>query len=165
MALNKDLPPNLNRETPEIDRLARELDKCWQAYQRVKEAADVISFREGVHPALVESMKKAANQQFTDEVYDAVHRFSSGEEAEPSPKLEAAEAETSSEAETEAMPNIRKLYRVKDDKMVAGICGGLAKYFEIDSSIIRVGFVLASIFWGAGIIAYVVLLLILQHEE
>lgn len=163
MTLNTDLPPNLNRETPEIDRLAKELDQCWQAYQRVKEAADVISRRAGVHPSLVESMQKAAAQQFTDEIYDAVHRFYFGEEPEPAPQPEAAEAKAGEDME--AKPKVRKIYRVKDDKMVAGICGGLAKYFEIDSSIIRVGFVLASIFYGAGIIAYVVLLLILQQEE
>ena len=57
---------------------------------------------------------------------------------------------------------MRKLYRSQTDKMVAGICGGLAEYFSIDSTIIRLAWLVLVIFTGVfpGVIAYVLALFI-----
>jgi len=49
----------------------------------------------------------------------------------------------------------KKLYRSPTDCKIAGICGGLAEYFEIDSNIIRIIFVLF-LFCGAGLLTYIV---------
>ena len=49
----------------------------------------------------------------------------------------------------------KKLYRSSSDKMIGGVCGGLGKYFGIDSTIIRLIAVL-SIFTGIGIVAYLI---------
>jgi phage shock protein PspC (stress-responsive transcriptional regulator) len=49
--------------------------------------------------------------------------------------------------------------------MIAGVCGGLGKYFNIDPNIVRIGFVLLSIFYGTGLIAYIVLALFAPLEE
>ena len=52
----------------------------------------------------------------------------------------------------------KKLNRSVTDKMVAGVCGGLAEYFAIDPVIVRLIFVLAVIFGaGSGILAYIIL--------
>ncbi|MFL5797697.1 MAG: PspC domain-containing protein [Actinomycetota bacterium] len=48
----------------------------------------------------------------------------------------------------------RRLYRRTDDKVIAGVAGGLADYFEIDPVLVRIGFVILAIAGGAGIIAY-----------
>jgi phage shock protein C len=50
----------------------------------------------------------------------------------------------------------RRLTRSETDKVIAGVCGGLAEYFEIDPTLVRVGAVVAALM-GWGLIAYVVL--------
>ena len=59
----------------------------------------------------------------------------------------------------------KRLYRSRTDRMVWGVCGGLAKYFGIDPTIIRVVFVLLVLFNGIGILAYIVLSLVVPLEE
>ncbi len=46
---------------------------------------------------------------------------------------------------------MKKLYRSRKDKKLCGVCGGLAQYFEIDSTIVRLALVLLIIFAGAGL--------------
>ena len=58
----------------------------------------------------------------------------------------------------------KKLYRSVTDKMVAGVCGGLAEYFAIDPVIVRLIFVLAVIFGGSGIFAYIILWIIIPQK-
>jgi len=59
---------------------------------------------------------------------------------------------------------IKKLYRSTKDRWLAGICGGIAEYFELDPTIIRVLFVVFSLFAGGGILAYIILWLIIPQE-
>ena len=58
----------------------------------------------------------------------------------------------------------KKLYKSKTDKKVCGVCGGLAKYFDIDATVIRLILVLAVIFAGVGIIAYLAAALVIPEE-
>jgi len=60
---------------------------------------------------------------------------------------------------------IHKLHRSTTDKQLGGVCGGLGEYFGIDSSLIRVGFVLFTLAGGAGLLLYVVLWLILPEGQ
>jgi phage shock protein C len=59
----------------------------------------------------------------------------------------------------------KKLYRSRTDSMIAGICGGLAEYFDIDSSLVRVGAVLITLAGGAGIVAYVILWIVVPQKS
>jgi len=59
----------------------------------------------------------------------------------------------------------KKLYRSRTDSMIAGVCGGLAEYFDIDASLVRVGAVLLTLAWGSGILAYVILWLIAPQKS
>lgn len=54
----------------------------------------------------------------------------------------------------------KKLYRDEDNLIIAGVCGGLADYFEVDVTLIRVIFVLLLIGGGGGFLIYLVLWLI-----
>ena len=59
--------------------------------------------------------------------------------------------------EPAAVPNGRRLVRSANDKKIAGVCGGLAEYFGVDATAIRLLWVILSIFGGAvigGVIAY-----------
>ncbi len=59
---------------------------------------------------------------------------------------------------------MKKIYRSKEDKMLSGVCGGIAKYFDIDSSLVRIGWVLLSGLGGSGIVAYIIAAIIIPYE-
>jgi len=58
----------------------------------------------------------------------------------------------------------KKLYRSRSDRMIAGVCGGLADYFDVDSSLIRLAVLLIFLFQGVGLIAYIIAWLIMSEE-
>jgi len=51
----------------------------------------------------------------------------------------------------------KRFYLSETDKKIAGVCGGLAEYLNIDSLLVRVAFILFLFSFGGGLIAYVVL--------
>ena len=59
---------------------------------------------------------------------------------------------------------MKKLYRSLSDKKLAGVCGGIAEYFGLDSTLIRVGWAIVSLFAGAGVLAYIVCALIIPEK-
>ena len=58
----------------------------------------------------------------------------------------------------------KRLYQSKDERMIWGICGGMAKYFDFDPTIIRVLWVVSLFFGGFGIIAYIILRFVIPLE-
>lgn len=58
----------------------------------------------------------------------------------------------------------RRLYRSKDNRMLDGVCAGLGDYFEVDPTLVRVGFIVLLFFNGIGLIAYIILALIVPRE-
>ena len=58
----------------------------------------------------------------------------------------------------------KKLYRNRNDKMIAGVCGGLGKYFAIDPTLVRLLFVLVVLLGGAGVLAYLILMIVVPEE-
>ena len=61
-------------------------------------------------------------------------------------------------------PASRHLYRSRRDRMVSGVCGGLAEYFGVDPIIVRLAFVLITLAGGSGILAYFVLAIVVPEE-
>jgi phage shock protein C len=59
---------------------------------------------------------------------------------------------------------MRKLYRSRSDRRIAGVCGGLAAYFNIDPTLIRLLFVLGLIFVGGTLLAYIILMIVIPEE-
>ncbi len=59
----------------------------------------------------------------------------------------------------------KKLYRSKKDRIIAGICGGLGEYFNIDPVLVRVVFILLAFANGFGILLYIILMVILPSES
>ena len=60
--------------------------------------------------------------------------------------------------------NSKKLYKSATDKKIAGVCGGLAAYLNIDATIIRLLWAICCIFFGCGLLAYVICMLIMPDE-
>jgi phage shock protein C len=54
----------------------------------------------------------------------------------------------------------RRLYRSSKNRIVAGVCGGIAEYLNVDPTLIRLGFVLLTIASGSGILLYLILAII-----
>ncbi len=57
----------------------------------------------------------------------------------------------------------KRLYRSTDDKMIAGVCGGIAEYFDIDPVIVRLVFVALLVGAGSGFLAYLVLYVVVPE--
>ena len=62
-------------------------------------------------------------------------------------------------------PRGRRLYKIHDGAMIAGVCNGLAVYFGIDPTIVRILFVLLTFFWGFAILLYLILMFILPSPQ
>ena len=58
---------------------------------------------------------------------------------------------------------MKRLYRNPQDKKLAGVCSGIANYFDIDPTVVRLAWVLLSLFGGSGVIAYIVCALIIPE--
>lgn len=50
----------------------------------------------------------------------------------------------------------KKLYRSSGNRMIVGVCGGIAEYFDLDPTLVRVGWVLFSALGGSGLLAYII---------
>ncbi len=58
----------------------------------------------------------------------------------------------------------KKLYRSREDKMLGGVCGGIANYFGVDPTLIRLAFVLIFFADGAGLLAYIVAWILIPEK-
>ena len=57
----------------------------------------------------------------------------------------------------------KRLYRAREGKMLAGVCAGLAKYFDVDPTVIRVIWALIAA-TGSGVLAYIICALVIPEE-
>jgi phage shock protein C len=55
----------------------------------------------------------------------------------------------------------RRLYRSRTNKVIAGVCGGLSEYLNVDTTVVRLVWILITLFGGAGVVAYVLAYLII----
>lgn len=62
------------------------------------------------------------------------------------------------------MSEYKKIYRSSRNRIIAGVCGGLAEYLNIDPTIVRVLWVLFMCIGGSGILAYIICALIIPSE-
>ncbi len=58
----------------------------------------------------------------------------------------------------------KRLYRSRKDKMLAGICGGLAEYFAVDPSLVRIACVLLCLYAGTGLLGYILAAIIIPED-
>lgn len=60
--------------------------------------------------------------------------------------------------------NVKRLYRSRNDRMISGVCAGLAEYIDIDPTIVRLLFVLGFVAGGATFWAYLVMMLVVPEQ-
>jgi phage shock protein C len=58
----------------------------------------------------------------------------------------------------------KKLYRSEKDSMIAGVCGGIAEYFDVDPTLIRLLTVIFVLLGGAGVVAYIIAWIIIPKN-
>ena len=58
----------------------------------------------------------------------------------------------------------KRLYRNTSDKKLAGVCSGIADYFNIDPTLVRLGVVFLSLAAGGGILAYIIAAIIIPEK-
>jgi phage shock protein C len=58
----------------------------------------------------------------------------------------------------------RKLYRTREDRKIAGVCGGLGEYFDIDPTIVRLLWLALLFAAGSGVLAYIVAWIIIPEK-
>jgi phage shock protein PspC (stress-responsive transcriptional regulator) len=62
------------------------------------------------------------------------------------------------------MSNVRRLYRSRHEKKLGGVCGGLAEYFGIDVSLLRLAWILFAVLGGSGLLAYILAWIVIPEE-
>ena len=61
-------------------------------------------------------------------------------------------------------PTVKRLERSSDDKWIAGVCGGLGRYFDLNPAVFRLGLVVLTLLGGAGILIYLAAVLVVPAE-
>lgn len=59
----------------------------------------------------------------------------------------------------------KRLYKSKDNRMLDGVCAGIAEYFGIDPTLVRLGWVMFCLLGGSGIIAYIIAAIIIPKKH
>jgi phage shock protein PspC (stress-responsive transcriptional regulator) len=59
------------------------------------------------------------------------------------------------------MNDVKRLYRSRRQRMLGGVCGGIAEYFGWDPSLIRIGWIVLTLLGGSGILLYLVFWLVI----
>ena len=57
----------------------------------------------------------------------------------------------------------KRLYKARGQRMVCGVCGGVAEYFGIAPTLVRLAFLLLAAGWGSGLLAYIVAAIIIPE--
>jgi phage shock protein C len=58
----------------------------------------------------------------------------------------------------------KRLYRSKENSVIAGVCGGIAEYMDIDPTIVRLAWVIFALCFGSGILAYIVCIFVIPER-
>jgi len=58
----------------------------------------------------------------------------------------------------------RRLYRSRTDRWIAGVCGGLAEYLNVDTAAVRIAFVLLALWQGFGALLYLLIVIMVSDE-
>ena len=58
----------------------------------------------------------------------------------------------------------KKLYKINEGKKIDGVCGGIAEYFDVDATLIRLAWVVFCVLGGSGILAYIIAAIIMPRK-
>lgn len=58
----------------------------------------------------------------------------------------------------------KRLYRSMNNKMIAGVCGGVAEYFGLDPALVRLGWIVFCALGGSGVLAYIIAAIVIPKS-
>ncbi len=61
--------------------------------------------------------------------------------------------------------NGKRLYRSESNRMLCGVCAGIAEYFKLDPTLIRLAWALFCVLGGSGVLAYILAAIIIPSES
>lgn len=100
------------------------------------------------------------------DIDDVINTMGEPETISEESSTQGAEQTTDSQAKEEYQrKGRRRLFRDPDEKMIGGVCAGIGHYFDIDPVWLRLGFVLAVVLGGTGILFYLLLMIIIPRAE
>ena len=91
-------------------------------------------------------------------------RDEGGASTDPAGLTAASDPAGSGEPPEVEPPGPRRLYRSRHDRLIAGVCGGLGQYFDVDPVLVRLVFVVLFFASGLGLLAYIVLALVVPER-
>ncbi len=68
-------------------------------------------------------------------------------------------------AEYEEEETMKKLYRSNTDRKICGVCGGIAEYLNVDSTVVRLAALIAFFAAGTGLLAYIVAAVLIPERK
>lgn len=141
------------------DKLNKYLDEISRYFNDSESRKEIISDIEARIAELLKEKIATETQVITiDEVVEIIKIMGEPEEF----------AQDQNESSSESQRNTdrrRKVYRDPDNKMLAGVCSGIAYYFGVDPVWIRLFFVIAFLGWGSGIILYLILYAVIPEAK
>ena len=59
----------------------------------------------------------------------------------------------------------KRIYKIEEGKKLAGVCGGVAEYFEFDPTLVRIAWIIFTLFVGTGLIAYILMAIVMPTKS
>ena len=59
----------------------------------------------------------------------------------------------------------KRLYKSRQDKKLCGVCSGIAEYFDIDPTLVRLAWVVFTFLGGSGVLAYIIAAIVMPSED
>jgi phage shock protein PspC (stress-responsive transcriptional regulator) len=88
-----------------------------------------------------------------------------GEAAAPGASGTSANGAAGEERAARSGGTPRRLYRIHEGAMIAGVCNGVAAYVNIDPTLVRLAFVVLTLFWGSGLLVYLVMAIMVPEAR
>lgn len=58
----------------------------------------------------------------------------------------------------------KRLYKSTTNSVLCGVCGGIAEYFDIDPTLVRLGWIIFCVMGGSGVLAYIIAALVIPNQ-
>lgn len=145
--------------------LAKYLESVSRYFRTTEGSKEIIADIEGrIAEMLQEKLRGKKEALVMEDIDDVVHRMGRPQEFADEAGEEYAE-ETEYPAAAPAYRSRGRLFRDPDDKILGGVCSGISARFDLDPVWIRLAFVLAVIFFGTGILLYIILWIIIPEAR
>lgn len=59
----------------------------------------------------------------------------------------------------------KRLYKIEQGKKIAGVCGGIAEYFDVDPTLVRLAWIFGGFFWDGAIMLYILFALAMPRKS